>query len=111
MADTPTLSVVIPAFNEEAAIGIVLRKLCDALPDAELIVVDDGSTDKTPDRVVEAGIGRLLRHPNDRGYGAALRTGTWAASGEYVAWFDADDQHDPILTISSQCCVKSLQSR
>lgn len=87
------LSVVIPAYNEEDGIGPTLAGLRAALPQAEVIVVDDGSADRTAERAEAIEGVRVLRHPFNRGYGAALKTGMRAAGGDYVAWFDSDNEH------------------
>jgi glycosyltransferase involved in cell wall biosynthesis len=58
----------------------------------EVIVIDDGSTDQTAAVAAEAGV-RVVRHPNNRGYGAALKTGVREAAGDYVLMMDADGQH------------------
>jgi glycosyltransferase involved in cell wall biosynthesis len=88
------VSIVIPAHNEEGAIGDVLARLRAELPRGvvEIIVVDDGSTDSTGEIAARAGA-RVLRHPHNRGYGAALKTGIRAATGDYVLTMDADGQH------------------
>lgn len=86
-------SVVIPAFNEAAALARVLEELRAACPDAELIVIDDGSTDDTGRVAKEAGA-TVLRHEVNKGYGAALKTGLARATHESVVFFDADGQHD-----------------
>jgi len=92
------VSVVIPAYNEENGIGPVLRELRDTLAgaglDAEIIVVDDGSSDHTFERAKEAGV-RVLRHRSNRGYGAALKTGIAAARNGIVAITDADGTYPP----------------
>lgn len=87
------LSIVIPAFNEAGGIATTLRHLESEIPDAEIIVVDDGSQDGTGE--VAAGFDSVLlvRHPFNRGYGAALKTGMTLATRDYVAWFDADNEH------------------
>lgn len=92
---TPSVSILIPAYNEEEALPAVLAHLlaAPALADAEIIVVDDGSIDGTAAAVAGCPRVRLLRHSRNRGYGAALRTAAEAASSELVAWFDADGQH------------------
>ncbi len=89
----PRLSVVIPAYNEEDGIVPTLNGLRTALPAAEIIVVDDGSADRTFERAATVGGVTVLRHDYNRGYGAALKTGMRAAGRDYVAWFDADDEH------------------
>ena len=97
------LSVVIPAYNEENGISeIALRVLAvePALKGAgvdklELLVVDDGSKDKTAE--VASGIPgvSLIRHPKNKGYGAALKTGFSKASGELIGFLDADGTYPP----------------
>ncbi len=87
------LSIVIPCWNEEETIGAVLDQLARRFPEAELLVVDDGSTDGTALRAGDRTSVRLLRHSRNRGYGASIRTACQAASRPYVVWFDADGQH------------------
>jgi glycosyltransferase involved in cell wall biosynthesis len=87
------LSVVIPAFNEEGGIRLALSALRTELPDAEVIVVDDGSADATRSRAAEVPGVRVIAHATNRGYGAALKTGMGLATRQYVAWFDADNEH------------------
>jgi glycosyltransferase involved in cell wall biosynthesis len=90
------ISVIIPAYNEEDAIAHTLQGLCNEalLVGSEIIVVDDGSSDHTSDRVAEFPNVQLIRHPVNRGYGSSLLTGMKASSGRYIAWFDADGQHE-----------------
>src|SRR5438105_4499215 len=95
-----SLSLIIPAYNEAACIGRALVEADDALTalayQHEILVIDDGSHDETADIVRrtarERGAVRLLRHPRNRGYGAALRTGFEAARFDLVAFTDADCQ-------------------
>jgi glycosyltransferase involved in cell wall biosynthesis len=93
--DLGALSVVIPAYNEGAGIARTVSDLVAACPDAEVIVVDDGSTDATPSilRTLE-GV-TVLTHDRNRGYGAALKTGIRATSRRCIAWYDGDGQHSP----------------
>ncbi len=88
------LSIVIPARNESAAIGNVVRTAKSEYPDAEIIVVDDGSTDDTARTAEEAGA-MVIRHPESLGNGAAVKSGARAAHGEILALMDGDGQHDP----------------
>lgn len=96
-AQAPVFSVVIPCFNEQSSIESTLDELETALADAqphELIVVDDGSTDRTGEILRRLEIERtglkVIYHPSNRGYGAALKTGIRAAAGELIAITDAD---------------------
>lgn len=90
------VSIIIPAYNEEAGIGGVLRELIESFGDRhEIIVVDDGSTDGTAKAVGEFSGVRLIRHRRNFGYGAALKTGILNSTSELVCFFDADGQHNP----------------
>lgn len=84
-------TVIIPAFNEGDVIEKVLISL-QQLPELKVIVIDDGSTDDTAEKVKAMGV-RLISHPVNRGYGAALKTGIKAADTEFVATYDGDGQH------------------
>ncbi len=95
LPDLSRLSIVVPAYNEEAAIGSTLPRLRAACPAAEIVVVDDGSTDETRAIARESEGVRLVAHRRNRGYGAAMKTGIREASRAFVAWYDADGQHDP----------------
>jgi glycosyltransferase involved in cell wall biosynthesis len=87
------LSIVIPAKNEAAAIAEVVATAKSAYPDAEVIVVDDGSTDETGQAAEDAGA-TVIRHPESLGNGAAAKSGARAATGEFIAFMDGDGQHD-----------------
>ena len=94
MAHPSDVSVVIPAYNEEAAIGAVVERVRAMHPWKEIVVVDDGSRDETGTRAAAAGA-RVIRHPYNKGNGAAVKTGIRAATGGVVLLMDADGQHDP----------------
>lgn len=87
------LSVILPAKNEAAVIGRVVADIRALLPEAEVIVVNDGSEDETPDTARAAGA-TVVSHPYSMGNGAAIKTGARAASGEFLVFMDADGQHD-----------------
>lgn len=97
------LSVIIPAYNEEDSIAVIIERVLDSeagLTQAggaglELIVVDDGSSDRTAEIVQRYREVVLLQHHPNRGYGAALKTGLAGATGEYVAFLDADGTYPP----------------
>jgi glycosyltransferase involved in cell wall biosynthesis len=89
--------VVIPAYNEEASVGRVVREVREALPAATVVVVDDGSRDRTSEQAESAGA-TVLSLPFNLGVGGAMRTGfLYATRGDYdaVVQVDADGQHDP----------------
>jgi len=94
MAEPSSVSVVIPACNEAGAIASVVRELVAAAPWREIIVVDDGSTDATGQQAAEAGA-RVVRHPYNKGNGAAVKSGIRAATGDYILIIDGDGQHQP----------------
>tara|TARA_B100000676_G_scaffold300142_2_gene345387 strand:- start:862 stop:1725 length:864 start_codon:yes stop_codon:yes gene_type:complete len=89
------LTICVPAYNEAAGIKTALEGLKARFLDAEIVVVDDGSTDKTFNlaKSVEGIV--VLSHERNRGYGAALKTAIRYSKGEVIAWFDADGQHRP----------------
>ncbi|MBG0843750.1 glycosyltransferase family 2 protein [Pseudomonas chengduensis] len=88
------ISIILPAKNESAAIGATVSSIRQHYPDAELIVVNDGSTDNTAAVAEEAGA-RVIHHPYSKGNGAAIKSGARAARGEILVFMDADGQHDP----------------
>jgi glycosyl transferase family 2 len=98
-----TLSVVIPALNEEDGIAEIIGRidkqrsaLSEAgVSDLEIIVVDDGSHDRTPEIAASFTGVRLIQHPVNRGYGAAIKTGFASARGELLAFTDADGTYPP----------------
>ena len=88
-----SLSIVIPAKNESGAIGDVVARAVEKYPEAEIIVVDDGSTDDTAS-VAEGAGAKVVRQPESLGNGAAVKAGARAAQGEIIAFMDGDGQHD-----------------
>jgi hypothetical protein len=101
-AASKVLSVVIPAYNEEDGIVTIIERVLAVRPalaeagvgDLELIVVDDGSADRTAEMAELPGV-RVVRHPANKGYGAALKTGFNAARGDLLAFLDADGTYPP----------------
>ncbi len=94
MADPSAVSIVIPAYNEAETIGGVVTLLHQAAVWYEIIVVDDGSSDDTGAQASSAGA-TVVRHPYNKGNGAAVKSGIRRASGEYILIIDADGQHPP----------------
>ena len=90
----PRVSVIIPAYNESRTIGEIVLKVKSLYPDAEVIVVDDGSQDDTSEVAVKAGAD-VYRHPQNIGNGAAIKSGIRVAAGTILVFMDGDGQHDP----------------
>jgi glycosyltransferase involved in cell wall biosynthesis len=94
LADPSLVSIVIPAMNEEDSIAAVIAALRAEGPWREILVIDDGSSDATADRAEQAGA-RVIRHPYNKGNGAAVKTGIRQATGEFMLIVDGDGQHQP----------------
>ena len=88
------VSVILPAKNEADSIGPLITEISQLLPDAQVLVVNDGSTDATAQIAMEAGA-TVLAHPYSKGNGAAIKTGARAAKGDVLVFMDADGQHAP----------------
>ncbi len=91
---TDSLSIIIPAKNEQLALPGVLDGIISSCSPLEIIVVDDGSTDETASVAARDGV-RVISHPYSKGNGAAIKTGVRAAKGDILLFMDADGQHDP----------------
>lgn len=98
------VSIIIPAFNEEEVIGSVVKSIHSAFPDSEIIVVNDGSTDNTVAEISGSGV-IILNHDLNRGYGASLKTGSRAATRDYVLFCDGDGQHsvEDVRRLMNEC--------
>jgi glycosyltransferase involved in cell wall biosynthesis len=88
------LSIILPAKNEAPALASLLPRLRAAQPEAEIIVVDDGSTDETRSICKSSGV-TCLSSPYSMGNGAAIKRGARAATGDILVFMDGDGQHDP----------------
>ena len=88
------VSVIVPARDEAASIGQVVEGVRQRYADAEILVIDDGSSDDTKKIAEEAGA-TVISHPHSLGNGAAVKTGARNASGEILVFMDGDGQHDP----------------
>ena len=88
------ISVIIPAYNEAETIGTLVSSIRSLYPDADIIVIDDGSSDNTAD-VANAAGAEVYSHPYNIGNGAAIKTGIRKASGDVLVFMDGDGQHNP----------------
>jgi len=88
------ISVVIPAYNEEEVIGEVVKRVFAVDRSFEVIVVDDGSSDRTAEEAEKAGA-RVVRNPYNVGNGATIKNGARASTGDVVVFMDGDGQHPP----------------
>ena len=89
-----SITILLPAFNEEQSIGSTVTTIKQLYPDYEVLVIDDGSTDNTAEVAMSAGA-NVWPHPYNIGNGASIKTGLRCARGDWVVMMDADGQHDP----------------
>jgi glycosyltransferase involved in cell wall biosynthesis len=89
-----SLSLILPARDEAAALPDLLKALHQLYPEAEILLVDDGSRDATARVAAECGA-RVVSHPYSMGNGAAIKSGARAANGQVLVFMDADGQHNP----------------
>lgn len=93
--NTPSkVSIILPCFNEEDNLRLLLPKLQDLRPSDEILVIDDGSTDGSSRVAAENGV-RVITHPRNMGNGATVKTGARHASSEILVFMDSDGQHKP----------------
>ncbi|PCI21443.1 MAG: glycosyl transferase [Piscirickettsiaceae bacterium] len=93
-ASSPTLSIVLPCLNEAENLKALLLSIKEAQPTAEILIIDDGSTDDSANISKQYGA-RVISHPDPLGNGAAIKTGARHANGEIIVFMDADGQHRP----------------
>ena len=91
---TNDISIILPAKNEAEGLSRLLPELCKEFPEAEIIVVNDGSTDETADICARHRV-KVINHVYSMGNGAAIKTGARRAEGNILVFMDADGQHDP----------------
>jgi len=94
MIDYSKISIVIPCYNEADNLPDFLSLLCKTFDKAEIIIVDDGSTDNSFEIADNFPV-TTIRHPRNLGNGASVKTGARAASNEYLVFMDSDGQHNP----------------
>lgn len=110
----PEYSIIVPCYNEGMVVAETVQELRQYLEvhltdPYEIIVVDDGSTDDSPRQLSDIPGIRVIRHPKNRGYGAAIKTGIRQAQGVYVATFDGDGQHYPEDLVTLCQKIKSTE--
>lgn len=93
-AEPHRISIILPCRNEAENLGTLLQKIKKVLPEAEVLVVDDGSTDKSVEVCRDSQVA-IVSHPYGMGNGAAIKTGARHATGDVLVFLDADGQHDP----------------
>ncbi len=94
MNSPDSISIILPAKNEARNLVDLLPQLKSLYPLAEILVINDGSTDNTAQVAIDAGV-KVISHPYSQGNGAAIKTGARNAAGKLLVFMDADGQHDP----------------
>lgn len=94
MTNTSSISIILPTKNESKNLAAVLHSLKSLYPHAEILVINDGSTDDTAALAKAAGVS-VIDHPYSMGNGAAIKTGARHAKNDVLVFMDADGQHDP----------------
>jgi len=114
VSSAPDLAVIVFAYNEGQNVVPVLHELCTWLdqhePDSELLFVDDGSSDDTSERAREALAGRrakFVRHAQNRGIGAAIKSGVRASTAAWVTFMPADGQIEPAAIATLRAAARS----
>lgn len=93
--DRQNVSIVIPARNEAEHLAKLISELRERHPDAEILVISDGSTDRTAEVAKSSGASQVIEHPYPLGNGGAIKSGARRANGEIIVFMDADGQHQP----------------
>ena len=111
MNDSPSLTIVIPAFNEAQNLSVILPAFCETCRQQQwkIIVVNDGSSDNTREVLQsfqEPGFFSMVHHKVNKGYGAALKSGIMASDTDYVITMDADGQHNVEDVTKLFACLK-----
>jgi len=94
MIDYSNISIILPCFNEAENLSSFLPAICKTFNTAEIIIVDDGSTDESNSIAKKFPV-KIIKHPRNLGNGASIKTGARSATKQYLVFMDADGQHNP----------------